>query len=63
MGSLQDLVTLGYLIFLMILGTLADVGPFQGLKDLIALDLWGSTGDSDPFEKVSSLQALEAFGN
>ena len=46
----------------MVLGALADVGPFQGLKDLIALDLLGSIWDCDEFERVSSLQALEAFG-
>jgi hypothetical protein len=63
MGPLQHLVAFGYLIVLMVLQTLAEVGSFQGLKDLIALYFLGSLGDSDSFEKVSSLPVLEVFGN
>ena len=47
----------------MVLETLAEVGSFQGLKDLIALYFLGSLGDSDTFEKLSSLPVLEVFGN
>ena len=62
LGPLQDLVATGYLhLVLTDLGTLADGGPFQGLKDLTALDLLGSLGDS--LGKANSLQALQAFGN
>ena len=54
-GPLKHLVAFGYLIVLMVLETLAEVGSFQGLKDLIALYFLESLGDSDTFEKVSSL--------
>lgn len=63
LGPLQDLVASGYLILLMTLGTLANLGSVQGLKDLIALEFLRSQGDSGPFEKLSSMQALEAIGN
>ena len=62
-GPLKHLVAFGYLIVLMVLETLAEVGSFQGLKVLIALYFLGSLGDSDKFEKLSSLQGLEVFGN
>lgn len=39
----------------MVLGTLADVGPFHGLNDLIAVEVLGFLEDSDTFEKVSTL--------
>ena len=61
-GPLKHLVSFGYLIVLMVLETLAEVGSFQGLKDLIALYFLESLGDSDTFEKLSSLQGLEVFG-
>jgi hypothetical protein len=63
LGPLQDLVAFVYLIFLMDLGTLADIGPFQGLNDLIALDFLGSLEDSGTFGKANSLQVLDAFEN
>ena len=63
LGPLQDLVAFVYLIFLMDLGTLADIGPFQGLNDLIALDFLGSLEDSGTLGKANSLQVLDAFEN
>lgn len=57
----HHLVTYGYLIFLIVFGTLEDIGTFQGLKDMIALDSSGSLGDYETLG--NSLQALEASGN
>lgn len=63
LGPLHDLVAFGYLIFLMVFGTLEDIGPFLGLKDMIALDFLGSLGDYETLGKENPLQALEASGN
>lgn len=63
LGPFHDLVAFGYLIFLMVFGTLEDVGPFQGLKEMIALDFLGSLWDYDTLGKENLLQALEASGN